>query len=370
MDTTLLDTTLLDTTLRRTTLWRTTLWRTTIAALLCASLSAAPASAYVGESVALRSTPKPDQRITHAFVLEHTLVVQRLATRVGSDVQISQDQLEFGGRTSLRFVDRVREVAGGRPTLFSRLLEGADVHVDMRLQPTTGPARPLALEGTSPLKGASVLFRYLPESRTYGRMYDDLETSEEFLPRISVAIDLSCFLPDAPVEVGSSWKIAPGRIEDVFAYGGLVPIRFAQGADPQLVRTVALGVAGPLDPVFGGTTTGTCDATLTAVEGGIARVALKLDLRSAKDQTAFSQEILTPPERYDGVRVEKSTIAWGFRGAGELRWDVAAGRAVSLALAGAEDVRVTLDLDGPGGAGGSDLTLAGGMKLAVDVTGN
>ena len=43
------------------------------------------------------------------------------------------------------------------------------------------------------------------------------------------------------------------------------------------------------------------------------------------------------------------------------------GMGEGLALAGAEEVRLTLALQGPNGVTGSDLALAGGLKVSIDV---
>lgn len=317
--------------------------------------------------VALQRRPVAGERLVHAFVLDHTLVAQRMATRIGSEEQLSQDGIELGGRTSFRFADEVREVEGPRATLLRRVVEDATVHVDMRLQPPGGAPRTIALDGGSPLTGTSVLHRYVPARDVYGKLYDGQETSEEFLPRLFTDIALTCLLPAAPVEVGAQWTVAPARLVEVFAYGGLVPIRFAKGADPLLVRTTALGVGGPLFEVFGGEVTGTVGAELVSVEAGIARIALRVDVRAVRDQTALNQANLTPPELYDGTVVESGRAEWSFRGQGELRWNVDAGRAEALSLAGAEEIRLALALKGPTGKSGSDLALAGGLKLSIDI---
>ncbi len=324
-------------------------------------------SAPAGERVSLRRSAAVGERLAHAFVLDHTLVAQRLTTHTASGEQTSQDALEFGGRTALRIVDDVYEATDGRPTRFHRVVTEASVHVDMRLQPAAGKPRTLVVDGTSPITDAGILFTYLPARDEYGRMYDGVESGEEFLPNLFTDIDLACLLPSTPVEVGAKWTIEPTRLVEVFAYGGLVPIRFAPSADPQLARTTAMGVAGPLYEVFGGEAAGVVSAELVEVEAGIARVALRLEVRFERDQTERSREKLTATERYDGLGIDSARVVWAFRGEGELRWDVTAGRAVSLSLAGAEEVQTTLELTGPNGAAGSDLKLAGGLKLAIDV---
>lgn len=324
-------------------------------------------SAPVGERVSLRRIASAGDRLAHAYVLDHALVAQRLTTRTASGEQTSQDALEFGGRTALRIVDEVFEASNGRPTRFHRLVTEASVHVDMRLQPAAGTPRTLVLDGTSLITGAGILFTYLPTRDEYGRMYDGIESSEEFLPSLFTDIDLACLLPSAPVEVGAKWTIEPPRLVEVFAYGGLVPMRFAPNADPQLTRTTTMGLAGPLYEIFGGEGAGVVSAELVAVEAGIARVALRVDVRFDRDQTERSREKLTAVERYDGLGIERARVVWAFRGEGELRWDVTAGRAVALSLSGAEEVEMSLDLSGPTGASGSDLKLAGGLKLAIDV---
>ncbi len=329
-----------------------------------ATASQAPASQA---PVTLRRQPVAGEKVVSAFVLDHTLIAQRMSSRSGGDEQLSQDQLEIGGRSMWRFADDVRAVDGGRATHLRRMHEEASVHVDKRLQPAGAPPRALVLDGGSPLTNAGVVHRFVPARDACGKYYDGIETSEEFLPRLHTEMDLAGLLPNAPVAVGAQWTIEPARLVEVFSFGGLVPIRFAKGADALLVRTTALGVGGPLYEVFGGETTGTVGAELVAIEDGIARIALKLDVRAVKDQTALNQEKLTPPELYDGLVVASGRVEWAFRGQGELRWNVAAGRAQGLALAGAEEVRLALVLNGPGGQTGSDLALAGGLKLSIDV---
>ncbi|MBL8862812.1 MAG: hypothetical protein JNK02_12500 [Planctomycetes bacterium] len=320
-----------------------------------------------GEPLTLAHVPRVGERRTTAFVLDRALVAQRLVTRMGGDEQTSQDQIEVSGRTSLRFAEEVREVEGARATVFRRTLEEAQARVDLRQATPGGKPRAHTIEASSPLTGASVLFRWIPARGEYGRLYDGLETSEEFLPRLAPSVDLAGLLPAGPVRAGDTWKPDATRVAELFAPGGRLPMRFAKGADPLLARTASLGVAGPLHEVFGGAVSGTIEARLAAVEGDTARIALVLDVRAEADQTALNRERLTAPERYDGVRVSSARAVWSFRGEGELRWDVRAGRAEQLALAGAEEIRLELAMDGPQGAGGSDLTLSGALKLSFDV---
>lgn len=319
-------------------------------------------------TVTLARRPGTGEKLVHAFVLDHTLVSQHFVTRANGESQASQDEIEVGGRTTLRIADEIREVSGARAALVRRVYEDANVHVDMRVATPGGKPRALALDGGSPLSGASVLFRWVPGRNDWGRLYDGTETSEEFLPRLAPDLDLAGLLPPAPVAVGARWKIELAHLRSVFDFAGQVPIRFAKGADPLLARTTALGVGGPLHEVFGGELEGTFEAELAAVEAGVARIVLRADVRAARDQTSLNQSKLTPAELYDGRQVESALLAWSFRGEGELTWLVEAGRAQRLALSGAETVRVNLSLKDPNGSGGSDLSLAGGLKLSIDVS--
>jgi len=336
-------------------------------AVLGVALLASSARAITGaESVELRLSAKAGTRVVHAFVLDRSLVAQKLVTRTGGEEQRSQDEIEVGGRTTLKFTDEIREVVGARATLFRRVLDEAAVHVDMRRSIGGVASRPVTLDGNSPLAAAGVIFRWIESRAEYGRLYDGHETSEEFLPRLEADLGLGGFLPRKSVAVGDRWDVDPVRARELFAFGGSVPVRFAKGSDPLLARTTSFGVAGPLDAALGAAAGGRIGAELVGVAGGIARIALQFELRCEADQTARNAERLTPTEQYDGVVVQSASSTWTFRGEGELRWSVAQGCAERLTVSGAETVRLTFALGGPTGISGSDFELAGGLKLSLD----
>jgi len=331
-------------------------------ALVTSSALAAPGV----ENVDLRLDVKAGTSVVHAFVLDRSLVAQKLVTRTGSEEQGSQDEIELGGRATLKVTDEVREVQSGRATLFRRVFDEAAVKVDMRRSVGGIASRPVTLEGMTPLGASSVLFRWIESRAEYGRLYDGPETSEEFLPRLDADLGLGLLLPQKPVAVGDRWEIEPKRAREIFAFGGSVPIRFPKGSDPLLARTTSFGVAGPIDAALDANATGRIGAELVAVEAGVARVALQLELLCEVDQTARNTDRLTPTERYDGVVVQSASSTWTFRGSGELRWNVAQGRAERLTISGAETVRLKLALGSPAGTSGSDFELAGGLKLSID----
>lgn len=323
-------------------------------------------AAFAGESVELRLEAKAGTSVVHAFVLDRSLVAQKLVTRTGGEEQGSQDEIELGGRTTLKFTDQIREVRGARVTLFRRVVDEAAVHVDMRRSVGGVASRPVTLDGTSPLTSSSVLFRWIEPRSEYGRLYDGPETSEEFLPRLDADLGLGVLLPTKAVTVGDRWEVEPKRARELFTFGGSVPIRFPKGSDPLLARTASFGVAGPLEAALENGATGRIGAELVAVEAGIARIALQFELLGEVDQTKRNTERLTPPERYDGVVVQSASSTWTFRGEGELRWNVAQARAERLTISGAETVRLQLALGSPTGSTGSDFVLAGGLKLSID----
>jgi hypothetical protein len=327
----------------------------------------APASAPAAP-VRLARVPRAGERLVHAFVLEHTLVAQRMTTRVGDVRQNSQDGIEISGRYALRFADELREVEGARAALFRRVLESAALKVEMKLQAQNAAPRTLTLDGTSPLVNAGVVFRRIAGEDAWGRIYDAQEVSEEFLPRLDPDLDLTAFLPPDPVAVGAAWSVPPERLGSVFAYGGLVPLRFGKNDDALLVRTAAVGLGGPLAEVFGGSITGQVEAKLRDVEGPLARIALELDVRAERDQTALHRAKLSPAERLDGVEMQSARLTWSFRGTGLLTWNVAEGRCGSLSLTGAETVALATDMTRPDGPVGSELELSGGLKLSIDVS--
>jgi len=332
-----------------------------------ASVQAVPAPAAAAP-VRLARAPRVGERLTYAFVLDHALVAQRLVTRMGDVRQSSQDGIELSGRLALRFADEVREVDGARVAVFRRVLEEAALHVDMKIQAQGAAPRAMTLDGTSPLTKVGVVYRALQAAGTWGRIYDTQEVSEEFLPRLDPDLDLSLFLPSEPVAPGARWTVPVERLGRVFAYGGLVPLRFGKNDDAVLLRTASLGLGGPLAEVFGGKTTGQVEARLELGLVALARIALTLDVRAERDQTELHRAKLSPGDRLDGIEIQGARLTWAFRGTGELKWNVAEGRAQSLSLTGSETVALATDMTRPEGPSGNELELSGGLKLAIDVS--
>ena len=318
--------------------------------------------------IRLARVPRTGEKLAYAFVLEHALVAQRLTTRIGEVRQNSQDRIEVSGRLALRFGDEVREVEGARSVLFRRVLESAALKVEMKLSAQNAAPRTLTLDGTSPLVNVGVVFRRIAGQDAWGRIYDAQEVSEEFLPRLDPDLDLTAFLPSEPVATGARWSVPPERLRPVFAFGGHVPLRFGKNDDALLVRTAAVGLGGPLVEVFGGTTAGKVEARLESVDGGLARIALELDVRAERDQTALHRTKLSPAERLDGVEVQNAKLTWSFRGTGQLTWNVAEGRCQALSLTGSETVALATDMTRPESPSGSELELSGGLKLTIDVS--
>jgi hypothetical protein len=285
--------------------------------------------------------------------------------------QASQDRAALTGHLQLRVDEDLRAVQAGRPTLFARTYSDCALRVTLRTEPRSEAPRAETLEAGSPLAGCAVRFTWAPARGDWGRLYEAREASEEFLPRLAADLELAGFLPPRAVAVGDAWEVEPARAGDVFVLGGEVPLRFSKGGDHSLARTVALGVGGPLHEVFAAPVQGSVRARLAALEDGPegqrARVALELDVRVTRDVAQLTEQRLNPVELEDGVQVRSATLTWTFRGQGELVWSVAQGRAVSVALSGAEDVASRAELQQSDGAVVNEVRLSGGLKLRIDV---
>ncbi len=340
------------------------------AAGLLACVLASAAAAGRDDRVELVARPSAGAHRVHAIVLEHDLVTLRMSTRVAGIEQSRQDGVDVKSSWSARIREETREVEDGRPTSLRRVYEDARLQADLTLRAGSATPRIDTLEAASPLSGCSVLFTWAPARGDYGRLYDQRESSDEFLPRLAARSDLADLLPGRAVAVGESWAVAPEHLGAALTHGGEIPLRFTKGADNAFVRSLALGIGGLLDPVFDGPVGGDVRATLRAVddgpEGRRARIDLEVDLRVDRDQTALVRR-RSGWDGDAGTQVQSSRLAWSLKGRGELVWSLAGARAISLTLTGAEEVGSRAVLTRSEGEIVHEIQLSGGLKHSVRI---
>ena len=303
------------------------------------------------------------------FTLEHALTVQTVQLAGQEAAPLSQQGLEVSSKVEISALDAYRKVEGGRPLELQRLFKNASLHVDLTTTDATGQKSPDSADAESPLQKKSAIFTWVPEEKTYGRYYDDVESLEEYLAGLSEDLDLRCLLPDHAVETGGAWTIEPARLVDVFAPGGDVPFGFVKGGGGTFAHILTAGVGGPLHAVFEGTAKGKVEARWTEtreVEGvRLAVVELAIAIETQAEHSAAPGAASTTDEAADPTTVEHSGIHWKFDGSGTLLWNLAAGRFESLELVGREEVSSDLTLDIGPDKSRQVLTMAGSLKVGA-----
>ncbi|MFN0009076.1 MAG: hypothetical protein ACKVXR_14330 [Planctomycetota bacterium] len=293
----------------------------------------------------LAFAPAPDTTVTKSFTLRHQLVMRTMKVAETGVVRTTEPGLEVNSEVTLEVVDTYRGVQDGRPLSVKRFFQVAGLNVELGMASATGEKRKETWLGDSPIRQSSVAFVWIPEERTYGRHYDELENLEEYLAGLREDTDLRGLLPapsQAGIAVGSRWTIDVAAFEDVFGAGGDVPRLYVQGGGGFLSRPIAWGVAGPLAPVFGGELAGEAHAHWreTREEAGarLAVIDVRARLEAKRDLTQTARASRRTQELLDETTIARASIEWRFEGEGTLLWNLGAGRFESLKLQGREVV--------------------------------
>jgi hypothetical protein len=303
------------------------------------------------------------------FSLEHALTVLKVQLAGQEGGPLSQQGLEVKSKLELGVLDTYRRVEAGRPLELQRLFQTGALHVDLSTTDSTGVKTPDSADAESPLQKKSTVFMWVPEEKTFGRYYDDVETLEEYLAGLSEDLDLRALLPDHPVSAGGTWTIEPARLVDVFAPGGDVPFGFVKGGGGTFAHVLTAGVGGPLHAVFGGTAKGKVEAhwkeTREAEGARLAVVELTIAVETQADHADAPGAAASTDESADARPVEHAGVHWKFEGTGTLLWNLGAGRFESLDLVGREEVSSDLTLDFGFDKSRQVLTMAGSLKVAA-----
>ncbi len=326
-------------------------------------------SSAVRSADALAFAVKAGASVEKKFTLEHALTVLKVQLAGQAEAPPSQEGLEVVSKLEFSVLDAYRKIEGGRPLELQRLFQSCGLHVDLTATDPTGRKTPDSADAESPLQKRSAVFTWVPEEKTYGRYYDDVESLEEYLSGLTEDLDLRCLLPDRAVETGATWSIEPARLVDVFAPGGDIPLGFVKGGGGTFAHVLTAGVGGPLHGVFEGTTKGKVDARWTGtreVEGvRLAVVELSIAIETQAEHAGAPGAAASTDEAADPATVEHSGVHWKFDGSGTLLWNLAAGRFETLELVGHEEVSSDLTLDIGLEKSRQVLTMTGSLKIGA-----
>ena len=245
------------------------------------------------------------------------------------------------------FVDELAEVAGGRPTEFTRTFTQLEAErEDEYSGENAGEGGTLANEYSSDLLDEVIAYSWDAEEEEYE---SDLPESrnEDLLEMVwdGSAYDLTfaCILPDGEVEVGDSWEV------DAFVFGMLLVDPYLEfglvGDEGNAVRgprPMRRGVFGEVDHDRAAWLSGTIEASLSElreVEGRSCAV-IELELELEGD---FPSEF----EDEESGAVVHNTERHEFSLEGEALWDVAGGHLRELELEGSEEKEEGYVVDHP-----------------------
>lgn len=287
----------------------------------------------VQDTVEITFSPAVDRAVAKVVSTKHVLTADGFRRQIGDETTTMPLALRLESEQYLSVVDEYRESAGGRPRELRRTY--GDAGLRAALQPLVDP--PVAaskIDLQSQIREASVVFTWVPEEEHYGRYYDAAELPERWLPDLHFDLDALALLPPGPVAVGSSWRVGVDGLESVLvAYGDPRLAEAPKGTDRMLLRTLGTGAGANLHRAFGGESSGGMKLTLKSVDGDLARIAIEVArVNLVRDLTDYTQTATLRREQEIGVETQGGRLALELQGRGELIWDRAAGRMVSLEL--------------------------------------
>lgn len=257
------------------------------------------------------------------------VAVQATSTLLSSKTYVEGEELPVPDvmsrtietRLDVAFRDRTRAVVDGRRTGLDRAITAAERTSAMRMRDPYGGEHASDSARRSSLLEVELRFDWDEEAgRLVGRRADG-----EALAGLRAAPDWAAWIPTSPVEPGDSWEVPIECLGSIREPGGELDLRPQGGADRD---RELLPPAGSVEYA------GSIVATLVDADADTATVRLDVRGSSTLDLTPFlpEEELVDHGAGPHRPTIDTVVIDTTFEGAGELRWDLRAGRLVSLAL--------------------------------------
>jgi len=236
---------------------------------------------------------------------------------------------------SLVVTDAYEALAGARPTRLKRTFDELSGSDHNSFKHAEGEENDDA-ELESALEQKSVVFTWNAEAGRYEVAFAGDQAGEaELLEGLEEDMDLRAFLPDQAVSEGDTWAIEPAAFQALLEPGGdlaLVDSEAEEDADDDAASDqLRANLAGTIRATYKG----------VRAEDGVraAVIELALDVRTHTENALSGDEV---PEGSSGTdRAEPSFVL-----AGELRWDLEHGHALSLELSGESHLVLTQTVAG------------------------
>lgn len=234
--------------------------------------------------------------------------------------------------------DTFEAVADDRPTRVQRTFEELSGSEHTRFTSEEGEEQDDG-ELESALETKSVLFSWSEERGTYAAtLAAGQEGDAELLSGLTQDMDLTAFLPPHAVAAGDAWELEPRAFEAILEPGGDVCL-----LDPEAEEEQQQADDDEADQELLDNLSGSIRATYKGVreEQGVraAVIELAIDVRTRTERPL--QDDSAPPGSSGTDRAEPS-----FTLAGELRWDLEHGHALTLELEGESQLTLTQTLVG------------------------
>lgn len=341
---------------------------------LFATAVALPALVAFGpQADSLKFAPAVGSTVTKTFSSNTDFSLDEMNVRINGEPNpmMPEISMQMVFSQNVTVADTYNAVADGRPTKLTRKFDSGSMDMEMNMEiDMMGETQDESSTGSgaSKLDGSTVVFTYDADSGEYTAAYPEGEEGDaDLLENLAENMDLRGLLPaSGDLTEGESYEVPLTALIDIFAPGGDLKLDLKMdgadamgGPDPKMMadfrRIFEEMVAGEATGKYVGA------REVDGVKVGV--IELTFNINASRDMSEFVSEIMGEqmPEGMD-MSVNRLDVEFAYEGGGELHWNLAEGRAQSLALKG--DAEVSMDMEMAMDAGGQAMTINMEMMMS------
>jgi hypothetical protein len=281
----------------------------------------------------LAFTPKASTTIVRTFSMQQSMNVDTAAISVMDQEMDAGGGMEMSGSRDVNIVDVLGKVEDGQVMDFVRTYEGV-----VQESSSTGADESHTIKEAdgeaSDLEGQEVGFTWDAEENAYVAEYvGDEPGKDEWLEDLTASLDLANWLPEGELEVGGKWELNLDELGPMIWFGGrLYPTESSDAGDfPEGSMAITVPNFSDLHVLSG--SEGQIRLTLERVEEEDGRIAfVTFELKGTVEQDLAEQATALNEAQGSEQVYDAADQGIEMAGSGELRWDLEAGRLVSLTL--------------------------------------
>lgn len=313
----------------------------------------------------IKFSPKAGTAVTKSFVTTTELELDDADIRMGGNpMPIEGMEMNQKAVQSVTVTDEYGDTADGRMAKLTRTYDAIGMESDTDM--VMGMQQSMSGAGTSGLEGKTVVFQWNEEEDEYDTKFKEGEKGDaKLLEELTFGMDLVGLLPAEEIEVGASYDIEPGALEELLAPGGNMGVEMemdgAQGGMPGMDQ----GQTGDLSHFFQEALDGSATGKLKEVRDSegvrLAVIELNFDVLAVADLTEAMGDMgggELPPGM--DISVDRMEMEMTYVGKGEMLWNLTAGHVHSIKMEG--DITINMDMA---------MTMNGEMEMttAIDMAG-